>query len=861
MAKLLAEYCAKRDFTKTPEPKGGKSRARGSRFFIQKHAAKRLHYDLRLELDGVLKSWAVTKGPSLVAGEKRLAVHVEDHPLDYGEFEGTIPDGEYGGGTVLLWDRGTWEPEGDPREGYAKGRLTFRLKGEKLHGSWHLVRMRRKPRERQEQWLLIKSEDKFARPSEAPDLLEEAPQSVKTGRSMDEIATGRAKARSKSPARPETGAVTASKSAAKSRQVRADAKGSDPLPASIQPCLATLVDQVPTGPKWLHEIKWDGYRLIAFLERGKVRLKTRNDKDWTKRFPTIAKAIAELPVTSAVLDGEAVVEDESGIANFAALQNALSNEGDGVAHSAIFQAFDLLYLDGKDLRGAPLEERKERLAKLIPSDRRTGALRFSEHLESDGEAMVRSACRLGLEGVISKRRDFPYRSGRNEDWLKIKCTERQEFVIAGFTPSSAVKGAVGSLVLGYYEGPNLIYAGRTGTGFTTDLARNLYKKLDKLRTAEPPFSEKLASAQRRGVSWVRPELIGEVEFRGWTSDKVVRHAAFKGLRDDKDAREVVQETRRAPAGRSRPKAARMSSSGPSAVAGVSLTHPDRILWEDQGITKQGLAEFYVEIADWLLPHIANRPLSLVRCPSGAEKGCFFQKHAWAGLQDTVKREMVRDEKGEEEVLFVRDIKGVIALVQAGVLEIHPWGSTIKDVERPDRIIFDFDPGEGVDWPTVVDGAFELRERLRALKLESFAKTTGGKGLHVVVPLKSSAGWDEVKAFTRSVAEAMAADSPALYTTTSVKRERKGRIFVDYLRNSRGQTAVAAYSTRARPGAPISTPLSWEELSPAIRSNHFTVSNLKQRLDALRQDSWEGFAAMRQTLPKSPTPRAMGRRSR
>jgi bifunctional non-homologous end joining protein LigD len=641
------------------------------------------------------------------------------------------------------------------------------------------------------------------------------------------------------------------------------------MPGEIAPSLASPVDKVPDGAPWLHEIKWDGYRLIAFLRDGKARLQTRNGLDWTRRFPGIAKAVAALPVDTAILDGEAVIEDESGASSFAALQQALSRDTNTVAADAVFYAFDLLYVDGADLRSRPLGERKERLAGLVPSGT-DGTLRLSEHLEANGSAMVRHACRLGLEGVISKRRDRPYRSGRTEDWVKTKCTDRQEFVIVGYVPSTAVKNAIGSLVLGMFEAGTLVYAGRTGTGFTADLARDLAKRLDPLRTAAPPFGAKLTADQRRGVVWVRPELVGEVEFRGWTAERVVRHAAFKGLREDKSAREVVREDHLMAAKRSggtkangKPAAktpARKGAAVPSVrdgeVAGVRLSHPDRVLWEEQGLTKQGLAEFYVGVADWLLPHIVDRPLALVRCPSGQEKGCFFQKHSWAGLDAHVEREMVRDEDGEEEVLLVRDIRGVVALVQAGVLEIHPWGARLSDLERPDRITFDFDPSEDVPWEHVLDGARELRERLTALDLESFPKTTGGKGLHVVVPLTPAAGWDDVKAFARGLAEAMEADSPGRYLAKATKSARTGRIFIDYLRNGRGATAVAAYSTRARPGAPVSTPLAWDELSPALRSNRFTVSNLPARLGALRKDPWAELWTVKQTLPKG-----QGRRKR
>ncbi len=976
MAKLAA-YQAKRDFGTTPEPEGREADAGGFAFVIQKHDATRLHYDLRLELDGVMKSWAVTKGPSLVPGDKRLAVHVEDHPVDYNGFEGTIPKGQYGGGTMLLWDRGRWVPEGDPHRGYAKGHLNFSLEGEKLSGAWHLVRMRRKPREKQEAWLLIKSEDSAARHDGDADVLDEQPLSVASGRTIEEIAAdprgavwdskeglaadARAAGRAAQPSpaedsRHEQGGVISGrreavgkrtqgraalaldplplhsapvgddkrggrepilaanvggrpdrvsrpskgKPAAKARasrgrrEAKADPNGPPspdqaaltsggtkaPIPKAVEPCLATLASAVPKGDRWIHEIKWDGYRLIAFKTGSQVRLATRRGHDWTARFPSIATAVAALPVESAILDGEAVIEDEHGIANFSALQNALSDEHGRVAKGAILYAFDLLYLDGFDLRSLPLEDRKSRLAALVPA-LGEGFLRQGEHIEADGEAMVRSACRLGLEGVISKRRDRPYRSGRGDDWVKVKCSERQEFVVVGYVPSSASRRAVGSLVLAYHEAGALRLAGRSGTGFTAESARTLWSGLDPLKRPTPPVAAKPSAEERRGVVWVEPRLVAEIEFRGWTADDHLRHAAYKGLREDKTADEVVRERPRpvpgegpAPSKSSSAKAAPAPASAPAPaepapparkggsveVAGVALTHPDRVLWNDAGITKQGLAEYYEAVAASLLPHIVERPLSLVRCPGGADGKCFFQKHSWAGLSDHILRETVRDEGGEEEILYVRDIAGVIALVQASVLEIHPWGATTADVDRADRITMDLDPGEDVPFEAVVAGAREVRDRLAAQGLESFVKTTGGKGLHVVVPLTGPAPWPGVKAFCKGIADGMAADSPGRFISVASKKARRGLIYVDYLRNGRGATAIAAFSTRARPGAPVSVPLSWEELQPGLRPNHFTIANLPARLASLAADPWAELSSLRQSLPArgGARPRSSGR---
>ena len=900
MAKLAA-YRAKRDFTATPEPSGDVGEADEHVFVIQKHDATRLHYDLRLELDGVMLSWAVTKGPSLVPGEKRLAVHVEDHPIAYNSFEGTIPKGQYGGGTVLIWDRGTWAPEGDPRKGMAKGHLDFRLDGEKLHGRFHLVRLKPRPRERQESWLLIKSDDEFARHDGDPDVLEELPLSVVSGRDLEAIATahdgevwnskrGHAAEERAAKAAGRKAAPAAKAAAVKTTRRRArptssapgegqapvpepadDPNGppspdprtltkggrTSPMPKAVEPCLATLVSQVPAGDRWLHEIKWDGYRLLAFKTQGKVRLATRRGHDWTVRFPAIAEAVGALPVDEIILDGEAVIEDANGVSSFSALQNALSDEHGRIARNAALVAFDLLYLDGFDLRELPLEDRKARLAGLVPAGT-AGFLRFGEHIEGDGPAMVRSACRLGLEGVISKRRDRPYRSGRGENWLKVKCTERQEFVIVGFTRSTATPRAVGSLVLAYNEAGGLRLAGRSGTGFTGQSAREIWGKLDPIKRATPAVAARPSAEERRGVTWVEPQLVAEIEFRGWTGDEHLRHAAFKGLREDKSPQEVIRERpagEAEAAGRRDPKAAApvarpasRAKHGSAEVAGVVLTHPDRVLWNDGGVTKQGLAEFYEAIAGWLLPHVAHRPLSLVRCPNGAEKGCFFQKHSWAGLSDDIRRETVRDEGGEEEVLYVEDIRGVISLVQASVLEIHPWGATIDDVERADRITIDLDPGDGTAFPDVIAAARDVRERLSTLGLESFVKTTGGKGLHVVVPLTGPAEWVDVKAFAKSIADGMAGDAPGRYIAKASKSARRGLIYVDYLRNGRGATAVAAYSTRARSGAPVSVPLAWDELTPSLKPNHFTLANLHARMAGLETDPWAELETVRQELP-------------
>jgi bifunctional non-homologous end joining protein LigD len=849
MAATLETYRSKRDFKTTPEPSGRKrAKAKaGHSFVIQKHDATRLHYDLRLEMDGVLKSWAVTRGPSLDPGEKRLAVHVEDHPLEYGGFEGTIPKGEYGGGTVLIWDRGTWEPVDDPHKGYAKGHLEFELHGEKLHGRWHLVKMQGKPREKRENWLLIKAEDEEARGPGDPDILDEQPESVKTGRGITDVEgeepgwsskTGRIEKSAKKKATP------------RSRDVKAEAETEpapalpDPaaiegarksaLPAFVEPALATLTDKPPAGERWLHEIKFDGYRLQAHLSAGRVKLSTRTGLDWTKKFgKEIAAALQALPVGTALIDGELVVETSAGVSDFSALQADLS---EGRSDRFVFYAFDLLHLDGYDLSEVPLDARKAALEPVLAAG--GPDIRFSQHFTEDGALVFEHVARLGLEGIVSKRADAPYRSGRAKSWLKTKSTEGQEFVIGGYVPSTTSRRAIGSLVLGIHENGALIPVGRVGTGFSARLAEDLYARLERMRVQASPFGRPLTAEEGRQVRFVRPELVAEVEFRAWTADGHLRHAAFRGLREDKAAAEITREVPgMAETGKSTAKA---KPSAETARHGIKLTHPDRIYWPDVGVTKEGLADYYAEIWPRIAPFVTGRPLSLLRCPSGIEGEKFFQKNAWKGLNPAIHLVDDPSTPDIEQLISIDDLDGLVALVQSAVLEIHPWGSTVADWERPDMIIMDLDPGEGVAWTAVISAAEEVRQRLQDAGLEPFVKTSGGKGLHVVAPLRPKADWPAAKAFTKALAEAMAADSPDAYVATIAKAKRSGRILIDYLRNQRGQTAVAPYSTRARPGAPVSAPLAWDELTPGIGPAHFTVLNMPTRLKALKQDPWADF---------------------
>ncbi|MBX9458670.1 MAG: DNA ligase D [Rhizobium sp.] len=829
----LDTYHAKRDFSRTREPrgKGSAQKKAANSFVIQKHAATRLHYDLRLEMDGVLRSWAVTRGPSLVAGERRLAVHVEDHPLEYGGFEGTIPKGEYGGGEVIVWDHGTWKPVGDPAKGYAKGHLEFELSGEKLRGRWHLVRIKGKPRETRENWLLIKADDEEARDEDEPDILEQHPQSVLSGRRIEDLKrespgwsskTGGAikQARSRRRGQPPTETDDASSRA------QAD------LPDFVEPQLATLIDKAPIGKRWIHEIKFDGYRLQARIAGGKVRLTTRGGLDWTKRFgKTLTDALAALPLSTALIDGELVVETASGSSDFSALQSDLSA---GRKDRFVYYAFDLVHLDGRDLSGLPLLERKAMLRPLLADG---GPVRYSEHFDDGGAMVLEHACRLSLEGIVSKRADASYRSGRGRDWVKSKCSARQEFVIAGYVPSTATANAIGSLVMGVHDDGKLVHIGRVGTGYSAVVARQLYKTLKALRIDRSAFAEKISADAARGVVFVEPTLVAEVEFRAWTADGNLRHAAFRGLREDKVAKDVVRE--QAPTDTiAKPQARR-----------VKLTHPDRIYWPDAGVTKEGLADYYAEVWPKMSRFIVDRPLALLRAPEGIDGQSFFQKHGWRGMNKAIGLSPDPGDPGGDKNIVIHDLDGLLGLVQSGVLEIHPWGAASKNLEKPDMIIMDLDPGEGVSWTRVMEAALDVKARLEGAGLAAFLKTSGGKGLHVVAPLKPSAGWPAVKAFAKSIADDMAGDEPDRYVATITKSRRKGKILVDYLRNGRGNTAVAPYSTRARPGAPVSMPIGWEELSDAIGPAYFTVLNAPQRLASMKDDPWEQFRASARPLSK------------
>ena len=846
----LERYREMRDFSKTAVPSGqaaSKAATGALPFVIQKHAATRLHYDFRLGLHGVLKSWAVTKGPSYVPGDKRLAVQVEDHPMEYGGFEGTIPKGQYGGGTVMLWDEGTWEPVGDPDQSLAKGNLKFVLHGKKLHGKWVLVRMGGKAaNEAKPNWLLIKEHDEYEQTADDEPITEKAPNSVLTERDIDAIA--REGDHVWQSNRPETSSAGKSAPAKKSTPFAPSALPGkkEALPAFIPPQLASEAATPPVGEHWVHELKLDGYRIQAHIDKsGKVRLYTRSGLDWTHRMPSLAREVGKLPVESAILDGEVVVLLEDGQSSFAKLQAAFD---EGAAHPLSYFAFDLLHLNGHNLRQEPLTARKEILSRMLDSLPEPETVRYGQHIQTEGAPVFEQACRIGAEGIVSKRSDSGYTSGRSKSWLKIKCERGQEFVVGGFTkPANGTEG-IGALLLGYYDDKKkLIYAGRTGTGFTQANGRKLRQQLEAMRQTARPFEDVPVSAAK-GALWVRPELVAQVQFSTWTADNLVRQASFKGLREDKKPAEVRREV---------PDASVAQKADPPKKAvvpatkklGFRVTHPEKIVDPETGLTKQALVDYYLAVAPLMLPHVTGRPLSLVRCPNGTGKKCFYQKHLGPGMPPGIDGVEIPDRKGKgvETYVTVQGEESLAGLAQMNVLEIHPWGSTNEDLEHPDRIIFDLDPDEAVSWPTLCESAVEVRERLKKLGLQSFVKTTGGKGLHVVAPIRPKFDWEKIKAFTHAFTLQMEQDNSKLYISKMTKAARTNKIFVDYLRNEWEATAVAPYSSRARLGMAAALPLEWAELKSAKRPK-FVIAQFDEWSDRLRKDPWKAMLSSEQEIP-------------
>ncbi len=828
----LDDYARKRRFDKTPEPAGKPGTAGRHRpiFVVQLHHARARHYDFRLEMDGVLKSWAVPKGPSLRAGDKRLAVEVEDHPLQYASFEGDIPEGNYGAGHVDIFDQGHWACDGDPLEALAAGKIDFTLSGAKLQGGWKLVRTRMKGR--QVQWLLIKRDDSHAGDREADDMIGPAAAGqAQTARKATKTSTagkpGKAKAKKptrKAPAR-QTSATW------RKRALALDAARDGGLPLDFEPELAKLRASPPAGDDWLHEIKWDGYRLLVDMVDRVARLRSRGGLDWNDTFPEVVSAVQALPVADACLDGELVVLDDQGHSDFSELQRVIK----GTSKAQLrYLVFDLPGLAGVDLRKAPLQQRKALLKQLLGS--KAGILAYSDHVVGHGAAVYAETKKAGIEGMISKRLGSTYHGGRGGDWIKSKHEQADEFVVVGYTTPKGARSGFGSLLLATNDKGALRYVGRVGTGFDDETLRALYKQMQPLRreraVLELPGHVSLAP---RSVRWLEPRLVVEVAYRGWGKEGLLRQGAFQRLRDDKQADEVFPQTVDA-------------SATDAQETGMEITHPDRVVFEGADYTKADVAGYYRDIAPWLLPELKNRPLSLLRCPSGTKGECFFQKHYADSLGAHVRSIMLAQKSGREAYLYIDSIEGVLELVQMNTIELHPWGACVDAPEQPDRLVFDLDPGPGVAWPDVIRAARDVRDKLTQAGLQSFVRLSGGKGLHVVVPLVPKADWAQARLFCESFAQAMAAHAPQTYVATMSKAKRNGKIFIDWLRNARGATSVASWSLRARKGAPVAVPLRWDELGRIKRPDAYDLAKAKRRAASLSSDPWEGSDALRQTLP-------------
>jgi bifunctional non-homologous end joining protein LigD len=836
---LLAEYNRKRDFKKTPEPRGSPSgkithSEKGNRFIVQKHEATRLHWDFRLEADGVLKSWAVTKGPSPDPEIKRLAVRTEDHPLSYAEFEGTIPEGEYGGGTVMLWDKGWWEPmPGKSWKDLEKGHLHFILHGERMKGEWLLIRLKKKPGKKRENWLLRKLDDQYAEPGDP--LVEQGLTSVLTGRSMAAIAGDKKGEFSLSGKSDKAFKAQMKKAAARNAEVSTKrSKRVTTLPKFREPQLATLVDDVPAGNGWMHEIKFDGYRALVACAGDTVKVYTRKGLDWSDKFAPLVAKFQALDLPSCLIDGEIVAYDKEGNPDFSSLQQVLKRghgsqkPGDNMA----YHAFDLLELNGEDLTKLTNIERKERLEALLGDAQ--PPIHVADHVIGAGEKLFDAMCGAGQEGIISKKIDAKYDVGRRtKAWVKVKCTRRQEFVIIGSKKSSARGRPFSSLLLAQHERGKLVYKGNVGTGFNQDSLQELASKFAKLARKTAPAE--VGRPESRGVTWLEPKLVAEVAFSEFTADGNVRHGSYLGLRGDKQAEEVVPE---------------VPQETPDPAADVKISNRERVIFPESGQTKGELADYYEAVAPLMLPWLAGRPISLVRCPQGRAKKCFFQKHDSGSFGPSVHHVPVTEKRGNvEDYLYVEDVAGLLACVQMGTIEFHGWGSRAEDVEAPDRMVFDLDPDEGLDFEDVKTAARDIHKKLADIGLTSFAMLSGGKGVHVVVPLTPRHSWDEHKDFSRRFAEALSMAEPDRFIANMSKEKRKGKIFIDYLRNQRGATAVLPYSARAREGAPVAAPIAWAELKDFKNAHPFSIGNVKRLLDRAASKTLAGWGFAEQALPQ------------
>ena len=822
MAKPLQEYARKRDFNATPEPSGKRSRGKrvqALQFCIQKHDASHLHYDFRLELDGTLKSWAIPKGPSLDPKVRRLAVHVEDHPLDYADFEGHIPEGHYGAGDVIVWDRGVWEPEGDAHEAYAKGKLRFRLQGEKLSGVWNLFRTRLDGKK--EQWMLVKSHDDQARSEADYSVVQAQPDSVLSDRTLVPR-----KAAAKKAAAPR---------ASRKRTVKGPKV---PLPAQLSPQLATLVDSPPSGD-WRYEVKFDGYRILARIEGDDIRLFTRNGHDWSSKMPRQIAALRELGLDAAWLDGEMVVADENGAADFQALQNAFDTEHDD---AITYYLFDLPFLGGQDLRQVALQGRRDTLRQLLERDE-SGVLKFSADFDEPVQSLLDSACRLELEGLIGKRADSPYSGRRSPDWVKLKCKQRQEFVVVGYTDPKGSRSGFGALLLALHDDDSgqLRYAGKVGTGFSTATLASIHARLKPLQIAKPALAKPPTGAEARGVHWLQPQLLAEVAYAQMTRDGIVRHSVFHGLRDDKAATAIDLE--RAMPTQTVPKRNKQAKA-PENLGELRLTHPDRVIDATTGVTKREVAEYYASVSQWILPQLKQRPVALVRAPDGLAGELFFQKNAGQlHIPNVISYE--KAEAGQAAMVINRP-DTLLGAVQMNMLELHTWNATDKDFDKPDRFVLDLDPDPALPWKAMLEATQLTLTLLDELGLKVFLKTSGGKGIHLVVPLTRRSGWDEVKDFSHAIVDYLAKLFPDRLSAVSGPKNRVGRIFIDYLRNGKGATTACAYSLRAREGLPVSVPIWREELAHIKAANQWNIANLHERLAEV-DDPWAEMGKVRQSI--------------